>query len=952
MHPEPSAPVGHAVSFGPFELFIGQRLLLKEGVPVEIGGRSLDALIALLTRANEVVCKKDLMALVWPDVTVEESSLRFHIAALRKVLGDGVRGARYITTLSGRGYCFVAPISGASPPESGRRDTAMTTPRAHALPLRLARMVGRGECLVSLASQLTGERFVTVVGPGGVGKTTLAIAVANDLSDAFADGVVFVDLSALSDPNLAATSLALMLGLSVQTDDPTPSLVAYLRSKSILLIFDNCEHLVDACATLASRIFGASPGVHILATSREALRVEGEHVYKLNPLACPPEDAKLVAADLLAFPAAQLFVERARAGGAQITPSDEDAATVAAICRKLDGVALAIELAAGRVGAYGLQHTAALLDERLALVWRGQRTAPGRQQTLRATLDWSYGLLSETERRVLRRLAVFAGDFTLEAARTVLAKGDMDEERVLAAIDSLVSKSMLLPIPVAAAMRYRLLETTRAYALEVITDAELADASARHARYYRLKLEETGPPRRRDQASAAALSSHFADVANVRAALEWCFGVNGDPDLGVSLASVATPAFVATSLFSECRRWSERALLAFEAEKHEAREQMRLQATAGMSMMFLRGHSELALAALNQSLAIAEQCNDAVTQLQLIASLLMYYERIGQFKVSLAYARRAVEISATIADPNVRALAHSLLGFSLTRAGELVFARMELEAALRLPDSPARTTMYLGFEGHVLAGVFLGPTLWLQGYPAQAIASTRRSLAHAAATNHSVTLSIATMCALSVFFWVGDLEAAENQLEAFVARAQALSLGPYVAVGRGFKGQLAVCRGNAQSGVDALRSALADLHAVRYELMTTAFSISLAQGLAMMDRFEEGLTHLDDAIANAEASGDGFYLPELLRVKGAVLRAMTPSSEDAAACLAVALDSSRQSGALGWELRISIDLASLWLSTGQPQRARELLRPVLARFDEGAKTVDLRAAEQLLAALS
>jgi predicted ATPase len=208
------------------------------------------------------------------------------------------------------------------------------------------------------------------------------------------------------------------------------------------------------------------------------------------------------------------------------------------------------------------------------------------------------------------------------------------------------------------------------------------------------------------------------------------------------------------------------------------------------------------------------------------------------------------------------------------------------------------------------------------------------------------------MCALSVFLWVGDLEAAEEHIDAFIARAEALSLGPYVAVGRGCKGQLAVCRGNAQSGVDSLRSALADLHAVRYELMTTAFSISLAQGLAMMARFEEGRAHLDEAIANADASGDAFYLPELLRVKGAVLRAMTASSEEEAeACLVAALDLSRRHGALSWELRIGMDLAQLWSQRGQLRRAQELLRPILARFDEGAETADLRAAEQMLAAL-
>jgi len=364
-----------AISFGPFSLTASERLLTKQGVPVEIGGRSLDILIALLSRPNEVVSKRDLLARVWSDVTVEEGSLRFHVASLRKALGDRKDGARYITTLPGRGYCFVAPISRASDQDKADATVAASSTRAN-LPSPLIRMVGRADDVVTLSSLLAAERFVTIVGAGGVGKTTVAVAVGHHLIEAFAGAALFVDLGALNDPTLAATALASMLGLSVQSDDATPSLIAYLREKRILLILDNCEHLIDAVAALAARIFAAAPQVHILATSREALRVEGEHVYKLAPLACPPDDPALTAAVAQTFPAMQLFLERAAAGGARLDLSDTDAAIVASICRKLDGVALAIELAAGRVEAYGLQQTAALLEQRITLLGLGQRTAP------------------------------------------------------------------------------------------------------------------------------------------------------------------------------------------------------------------------------------------------------------------------------------------------------------------------------------------------------------------------------------------------------------------------------------------------------------------------------------------------------------------------------------------------------------------------------------------------
>ena len=325
------------ITFGPFRLVASERLLTKQGSPVELGARALDVLIALLSQANAVVGKKELLARVWPDVTVGEDSLRFHVASLRKALGDGKDGARYVDTLAGRGYCFVAPIVRTR--ERAEEPAAVIgLPYTH-LPSRPIGMVGREDDIISVSSRLTASRFVTIVGPGGVGKTTVAVAAGHRLIDDFRGAVLFVDLGMLSDPNLVPTVVATMLGLSAQADDPTPSLIAYLGDKRILLILDTCEHLIESVAVLASHIFLAAPQIHILATSREALRVEGEHVYKLDPLACPPDDPGLTAAVAQEFPAVQLFVERAVAGGARLDFSDMEAAIVASICRKLDGMA-------------------------------------------------------------------------------------------------------------------------------------------------------------------------------------------------------------------------------------------------------------------------------------------------------------------------------------------------------------------------------------------------------------------------------------------------------------------------------------------------------------------------------------------------------------------------------------------------------------------------------------
>src|ERR1700722_3141516 len=282
-----------ALSFGPFSLSAAERLLRKAGEPIALGGRALDILIALAERPGEVVSHKELMSTVWPDVTVEETNLRFQMSVLRKALGDGRDGARYVSTVAGRGYCFVAPITHSA---AARRPTAIvTSERAKKLPPRLTRMVGRDDTVRSLAQQLQAWRFVSIVGPGGIGKTTVAISVAHALVDGFHDAVFFIDLAALTDPQLVPTAVASALGLMVQTQDPLVGLLTFIGDRKILLVLDSCEQVIGVAAALAERVVSEAPQAHILATSREALQVEGEHVHLLYSLDCPPENAGLTA---------------------------------------------------------------------------------------------------------------------------------------------------------------------------------------------------------------------------------------------------------------------------------------------------------------------------------------------------------------------------------------------------------------------------------------------------------------------------------------------------------------------------------------------------------------------------------------------------------------------------------------------------------------------------------
>jgi predicted ATPase/DNA-binding winged helix-turn-helix (wHTH) protein len=944
-----AAPSKDVLLFGPFRLTAGERLLTKHGAPVELGARALDILVTLISSPNEVISKKNLLSRVWPDVTVDESSLRVHVASLRKALGDGNEGARYITTVAGRGYCFVAPVS--RPLDESEAAAIITAEVLHAhLPVRPIGLIDREDDLQKVAARLEVKRFVSVVGAGGVGKTTLAIALGHYLVGAFAGAVLFVDLSMLSDPELVTATVASMLGLSVRSDDATPNLIAYLRDKRILLILDTCEHLIEAVAAFASRIFRGAPQVHILATSREPLQVDGEQIYRLEPLACPPDDATLTAEIARTFPATQLFVERAAASGARLDFDDAEAAIVVGICRKLDGVALAIELAARRVEAYGLHQTAALLDQRLTLLWLGPRTAPPRQKTLQATLDWSYGLLSSIERLVLRRLTVFVGNFTLDAVLAVATSADVDQEAVFSAVDSLIAKSMVSTRPIGAMMRYRLLDTTRAYLLSVSSDdPEIAKLAARHATYFRRWLEQSGKEWA-TLSSGAERESHFADLNNVRAALEWCFGEGGNAGIGIKLAAAAAPVFLAMSLLPECYRWSQHAIIALNDTARGGLEEMQLQANLGVASMHIRGPSGSARAALNRSLAIAEARGNVLSQVGVLGTLSMFCTRDAEFKIALDHAKRARAVAGAADEPDAMALAQSALGRALHFVGEHSSARSELEAAFQHWSHAQRT--YLGLDDRILVGLGLTRGLWVQGHPAEAVDRARETIKDAERSTNPASLAVALAWAPDVFVWTGDLAGAEEHADRLVTHAQSHSLGPYLHVGHGYKGILAIRRRNAKAGVETLQDCLKHCHAMHYEVRNTEFKIVLAQGLLAIGQIDKAITLVDDTIGQIEENGDFFFMPEALRVRGCALLFMPKSRvDDAETWFVRSLELSRRQGARAWELRAAIDLAALFAGQGRPDNARRLLQPLFEQFVEGLETTDLKAASRLLAQL-
>jgi predicted ATPase/DNA-binding winged helix-turn-helix (wHTH) protein len=945
---------GDVIWFGPYRLIPAQRLLLRGEETVDVGSRALDILIALAEAAGEVVGQRQLMARAWPNVVVGEGSLRVTIADLRKVLGAGQNGGRYIANVTGRGYCFVAPVDRAvaQPPMSLLLPSEPPLVPKHKLPARLARMIGRDGAVEALSMLLTSRRFVSVVGPGGMGKTTVAISMAHALLDEFDNAVYFVDLGAITEAPLVPSAVAAVLGVFVQAQDPLPGLLAFLAGRRLLLVLDNCEHVIDAAASLTECLHREAPLVHILTTSREALRVEGEHVHLLVPLDYPTAREDLTAAEALATPAVQLFMERAFASGYTLELTDADAPTVAAICSRLDGIALALELAGSRVGAYGLQGTADLLSNRFKLLWQGRRSAPPRHKTLAAMLDWSFNLLSDRDRRVLGRLSVFVGLFTLEAALAVAADGQMDAMEVADAIASLINKSLILVVSVDGVAHHRLLDPTQAYAAEkLVQSAEAVAASRQHARYYAQRLSSGA-------SKGVAITIEdvvFAEpyLGNIRAALEWSFSGVGEAAIGIKLAAAVAPLFFDLSLFVECLRWCEQGLAALPESDEGSATHLTLQAFLAASVMLTRGNSGEVRRAIEDALSLADARGDQEYQTHLRVGLCIFLTRIGDFRGALAIAQRSIAITQSTGSPGVIAAGESMLGLAYHFIGDQIGARRHCERGLMKAEAAGGARVaFFGYDHEIRALVALARCYWLIGFPDRAAKTARWAIDVATKRDHPVNLCMTLVFAATVFLWRGDLDEAEQLVRRLIAHAARHSLGPYHTVGMALSGELSVARGNPAEGVTLLRRALEVLQAAKQHSLTPAFHVALAEGLLRAGEVDEAAAVVDTGLVLSEDFGETLNVPELLRVRGEIWLHMASVDPVAAErAFQLSLQQAKDQSAISLELRSAMRLARLWSSQGKSSDAADLLETSYRRFEEGFQTTDLMLAGQLLAEL-
>jgi predicted ATPase/DNA-binding winged helix-turn-helix (wHTH) protein len=551
--------------FDRFELRPAERTLRADGQPVKLGGRAFDMLVALVERRDRVVGKHELMDLVWPRVVVEENNLQAQVVALRKLLGPAA-----IATVPGRGYRFTLAVETAGAPPAdlappGPREPSAGPARAparnrHNLPRGVEALIGRQRELVQVQELVAAHRLVTVTGPGGVGKSRLVIDAAWAAVDRFADGVWLVELAALADPALVPSAVTNALRIAVApAEDPLAALLGQLGDRRLLIVLDNCEHVVDAVASVLEAVLSAAPNAHALVSSQELIGIGGEHVLRLPSLAVPAEPNPSADAALAAG-AVQLFVARAHAADPRFVLDDRTAPKVAAICRRLDGIPLALEMAAARVPLLGIEGLAQHLDERFRVLTAGKRTALPRQRTLHATLDWSYRLLSPPERAAFRRLGVFAGPFTLAAAGAVATGDARDGIDVIECLAGLCDKSLVVADPDDAEASYRLLETARVYAQERLAEAsETASATRRHAQHFRHCFEACFDDW--SQLSDAAFRArHAPHLDNLRAAIAWSFGPDGDAESAIALVGSSGQLWLSLSLYAEADAWLQRAL--------------------------------------------------------------------------------------------------------------------------------------------------------------------------------------------------------------------------------------------------------------------------------------------------------------------------------------------------------------------------------------------------------
>lgn len=916
------------ISFGVYTLWPRARILHDELGPVQLGGRALDLLIVLVSHAGEVVPKDELMRAVWPDVSVGEGNLRVHMTALRKALGSGDGDARYVVNVAGRGYSFVAPVSRRAPLVLLDRRNDLTTTRSN--------VIGRDELILSLGDRLQHAALVTLVGAGGMGKTTVAREVARRLMRMGSRPVHWVDLSQVPDDRAVAEECALALGLKCRPQEAVSAIVSLLQAKPVLLVLDCCERVVRGATLLVEKLIDELPQLALLATSREALRAHGEEVIRLPPLSLPADDEAVTAATAGDYAAIRLFIERAKSLGTSFGVHDADIPTVARLCTKLDGIPLAIELAAGHLIAFGLHDLVTILERRLTLVDLGRRTAEERHHTMQATLDWSYGLLSDPERLLIQRLSVFEGATTLRAIVAVTAIAPLGEAEVIQGVARLVDKSLLAVRSLPSGVAYRLLDTTRSYAASRLEEAGESGLLARRLAVY--MLEEIAASRRIEGSKPLAeawLGPSCPNLTNLRAAVSWASSNASEVALALDLISAAAPLLMQLSLLPVCEHLAAQGLALLPSLPGSTSEfEMHLSAFRGGATLGTRGPVDDALSTLESALSAAKQRGNVNYQGLVLSGLYWLWIYRGESSRAIGCAKTISTIDAEPDDSAASISAH-YIAMATTQSGDQALAStLHAQAKLKSPHVNLGRFMRIGSDPGIFTKVFHVKTLWLVGQPEQALRLYEECLGALRAPEHALYICWALNEVMIPFHcdrrdWASASEASAELDRA--ARGQSMTIRIHAA--RAAARAIELLQGEGDLG--AFEHELAVLGAGKFHALMPWLDGVLGQALARQGRTSDAIAHLQRAIDACRRSTNGWWLAELTRLLAEALDLNQPGPTSAGLeTIQAAYSTAREQGALLLARRAAVSWMKLARQTNETERARAALRSTLALLPE------------------